>query len=294
MPAAVSSSQKSTTVRSQALAVAAYRAAFGVLSRVAPRTAERRAARLFFRPRGSRVARPPRVEGLGAAPFDVRHDGGTLAAWSFGQGPAVLLVHGWEGHAGQLAAFVAPLVASGHRVVAFDLPAHGGSSGEETDLFRAAAAVRAVAASVGGARAVIGHSFGGAATAIAIGAGLAAERAVLLASSSEGTLFARRAAQLLGLSGARATGMLMEIGAIAGRPLDQARVALHVAAAHAPALLLHDPADAEVPFHQAEEIAAAWPGARLEAVTGVGHRRILRSPEVVRRAVEFVGPARAP
>lgn len=289
MPATAPTPQKSTTVRSQVLALAAYRAAFGVLSRVAPRTAERRAARLFFRPRGRRVARPPRVEGLASAAFSVRHDGGTLAAWSFGQGPAVLLVHGWEGHAGQLAAFVAPLVASGHRVIAFDLPAHGGSSGEETDLFRSAAAIRAVAEVVGGVRAVIGHSFGGAATSIAIGAGLPSERAVLLASSSEGTLFARRAAELLGLSGARATGMIMEIGAIAGRPLEQARVALHVAAARTPALLLHDPADAEVPIQQAEEIAAAWPGARLETVSGVGHRRILRSPEIVRRAVEFVG-----
>lgn len=41
-------------------------------------------------------------------------------AWSFGQGAAVILVHGWEGRGTQLGSFVAPLVAKGFRVLLFD------------------------------------------------------------------------------------------------------------------------------------------------------------------------------
>ncbi len=53
-------------------------------------------------------------------------------------------------------------------------------------------------------------------------------------------------------------------------------------------LVLHDPADREVPFSEAERITAAWPGARLRAFPGRGHSRILRDGEVVRAAVEFI------
>ena len=36
-------------------------------------------------------------------------------------------------------------------------------------------------------------------------------------------------------------------------------------------------------------VAAAVPGARIELTEGLGHRRILRDPAVVTRAVAFVG-----
>jgi hypothetical protein len=39
-------------------------------------------------------------------------------------------------------------------------------------------------------------------------------------------------------------------------------------------------------------MAAAWPGARLEAYDGLGHLRLLRDAAVVRRVVEVVAGAR--
>jgi len=50
----------------------------------------------------------------------------------------------------------------------------------------------------------------------------------------------------------------------------------------------HDPADAEVAFHHAERLRASWPGAQLHAVSGLGHRRILRDPRVTSEAVAFL------
>jgi pimeloyl-ACP methyl ester carboxylesterase len=54
-----------------------------------------------------------------------------------------------------------------------------------------------------------------------------------------------------------------------------------------PALLLHDREDQDVPFSHGEELARAWPGARLMPTTGLGNRAIVRDPAVVRRAVTF-------
>jgi pimeloyl-ACP methyl ester carboxylesterase len=56
----------------------------------------------------------------------------------------------------------------------------------------------------------------------------------------------------------------------------------------AAALVVHDREDQDVPFSHGEEIARAWPGAQLMATTGLGHRAILRDPEVIRRTITFL------
>src|SRR6185369_10241160 len=67
-----------------------------------------------------------------------------LATWRWGEGPPVLLVHGWGGHAGRLSRFVSPLVEAGFSAVAFDAPGHGASPARLCslqDFIRAGAAV---------------------------------------------------------------------------------------------------------------------------------------------------------
>jgi len=53
-------------------------------------------------------------------------------------------------------------------------------------------------------------------------------------------------------------------------------------------VVYHDPKDMKVPFREGQAIAAAWPGALLVPVRGVGHHRILRDPEVIRGTAEFL------
>src|SRR5439155_676408 len=49
-----------------------------------------------------------------------------------------------------------------------------------------------------------------------------------------------------------------------------------------PLLVVHDRDDAEVPWQDGAIIARGWPGAVLSTTGGLGHRRILRDPYVVR------------
>src|SRR5215470_10874422 len=65
-----------------------------------------------------------------------------VTAYTWGDGPAVLLVHGWGGNAGHLAGFVDPLLAAGFRAVAVDLPGHGRSAGRRSSAVHGAAALR--------------------------------------------------------------------------------------------------------------------------------------------------------
>ena len=59
---------------------------------------------------------------------------GHLALYDWGSGPTVLLVHGWGARGTHLGKLVPPLVAAGYRVVAFDAPGHGQSSGRSATL----------------------------------------------------------------------------------------------------------------------------------------------------------------
>jgi len=98
----------------------------------------------------------------------------------------VALLHGWGGHAGQIASFVDPLVAAGFRVIAADAPAHGASPGELSSLPDLARLVACLALDERPLHGVIAHSLGAAATTLAMADGVDVDRAVLIAPPVDG------------------------------------------------------------------------------------------------------------
>ena len=263
-----------------------------LLSRVAPSAGESWALRLWSTPRRPHPPRPPQVAGLPGRPFSVQTPTGRLAAWSWGAGPVVLLVHGWSGYAGQMVPLVAPLAAAGFRVVAFDQPAHGQSEGRWTNGRQMQQAVLSVARQVGPLHAIVAHSLGGTSAVTAMNDGLAAERVVLLAPPAEPEPFARAFAAAMGLSAARTEGLLDRVRRSLGGDLSRVDLRLIAPRMRAQLLVVHDPEDAEVPFAHGQAIAEAWPGGRLRVTQGLGHRRALRTSELLSEVVEFVsGPA---
>ena len=55
--------------------------------------------------------------------------------WGKENNKTALLIHGWEGQAGNFAALIKILVDKGYHVVAFDAPSHGRSSIGKTNMF---------------------------------------------------------------------------------------------------------------------------------------------------------------
>jgi pimeloyl-ACP methyl ester carboxylesterase len=282
---------KSTTVRLLA-APARVRLAFGVLDRVAPALGARWAERLWFTlPRAAAEAAGPVPTGT---PFAVTVDGHRVVGETWGTGPAVYLLHGWAGHRGQLAAFVEPLVARGHRVVAFDAPSHGGSAPgaygpRSSTILEFAAALDAVVAAHGPARAVVAHSLGSTAAAVALCDGLRADRVVFLAPMASASAYARQFAAMLGFGARTHRRLVTRVERRVGVPMHHFDVPeLGRAVAMPPTLVVHDRGDRSTPVSDGAAVAAAWPGARLRVTEGLGHRRILRDPAVVAAVVEFV------
>ncbi len=218
-------------------------------------------------------------------PFDAER---SMALYTWGEGPTVLLAHGWAGRASQMAVYADPLVRRGFRVVAFDAPAHGRSDGTHTVLPEFVTAIERVAEAVGPLHAVIAHSLGAAATTMALARGVQAERVVFIAPPERPVNYLDRAAQMLGFSPAIARRTQRRLERRYGVEFDDARGSVLARSLRIPMLAIHDEHDAEVPHAEGRRLTDAWPGARLMTVHDLGHRRIVRDDGVVRAAVDFV------
>ena len=230
-------------------------------------------------------------------PFTVNVGGRTVRGQSWGDGRPVYLVHGWGGWGGQVVAFVRPLVEAGYRVVAFDSLGHGtsdpGAYGpRRSTLVEMADVLAAVVDAHGPPAAVVAHSLGGTATALALRAGLKADRVVLIAPVADPAPYLAAFVRGLGFGARVLARTRARIERRAGLAFADIQVPRMAAGMDTPPLLvMHDRDDHEVAWTDGEAIARAWPHATLVSTTGLGHRRLLRDPVVLAEVASFLGDA---
>lgn len=244
------------------------------------------AARLWFTPwavdTGERAERRHARWLEGAEVITVPFGRSSLAGFSAGAGPTILLVHGWGERAATMGALVKPLVDAGHRVVGVDLPAHGGSPGRRTNLIEEADAVRVIAAAVGPIDTVIAHSMGGAVATLALSGGMSAQRVVFVASALRLENAVEVFASSLRLSARAAKGLRRYIERRFGNSIwEELAVDRLAGEMKIPALVIHDADDTQIGLEDGRALAEAWPGARFVPTQGLGHVKILGDPEVV-------------
>jgi len=212
-----------------------------------------------------------------------------LAAYAWGAGPTVFLVHGWGGRGAQLGFFVEPLVQRGFRVLAVDAPAHGDSDGTRTNIYEFAATLVEVVRRHGPVHAVVGHSLGGTAATLVASRGQYDGRLVVIGAMDrlchEVSKFARR----LELPDGVERGMRRHMEQLFHPGIwDETSLRSHTPEVDLPALLVHDEDDQEVDVREIEDAARAWPGAELYRTSGLGHFAPLRNAAVTERVAEFV------
>ncbi len=206
----------------------------------------------------------------------------------------VLVAHGWTSEASFMAVFAEQLRRAGFRVVLFDQPAHGKSTRERASLIDCSRALLQVAEALGPIRFVVAHSMGCLAALLAGEGGAPMphpypfERYVLVSGPNKFATMTKEFGETLGLEPAAQRHYERLLERIAHRRIVDFSGARLLAATGRAALILHDRGDHEVPFRNAEEIAAACPKAELMAFDGLGHRNILFAPPVIRAAVAYL------
>ncbi len=177
---------------------------------------------------------------------------------------------------------------AGYAVVAFDQAAHGKSGGTHTTLPDFTCNLMAVARHFGPASAVIGHSLGGAATALALARGLIAERAVLIAPAADPLAAVERFSRFLWLGNHVGRRMFALFEQTMRFDVGELQAHNNAPVIGRPALIVHDVEDREVPWSEGERYARFWHDSRLLSTRGLGHSRIADDQGVIVAALRFL------
>lgn len=289
--------------------------------RIAPKSTGKVAFRLFCTPLKpkKKSANHRAVLASGEALYasatlhKVKYSGGTIAAHEFQPHHAepvqlastaatarntssktVYVLHGWQSNAWLMANFVEPLQTTGWRVICIDSPGHGLSSGRQFHLPLAVSGLHAVADALGPCDAMITHSLGGAVAATAIAGTvihyppMPVQKLVLISSPNSMPKIFDDFCHMVNLNEAAKASLFSMVETLSGRTVDHFTVASQLKSTAEDLLLIHAPDDKEVPFSEAEAIAACKPNVAIERAQGLGHRRIIASDDVVKKAVEFI------
>ena len=203
-------------------------------------------------------------------------------------GKQILSVHGWESRATQMYGLVKGLVKQGYSVFAVDMPGHGHSSGETSNAYLFSETVKLAQQKLGHFHAIIGHSMGAGAAAIAVGKGVTTDKLVLVSGPSSIENVLRRFSGFAGLNNKTTNKFLEFIAQYVGVPAIELDATKLLQASDVPALLIHDEHDIEVPVSESMRLAAVFSQAELFVTKGLGHRNILKSDEVFAKISSFV------
>ncbi|MFW5760495.1 MAG: alpha/beta fold hydrolase [Cyclobacteriaceae bacterium] len=205
-------------------------------------------------------------------------------------GDEILLIHGWEGQAGNFADIIERLIQLDFKIYSFDGPSHGFSSQAPTSLFEftimAGSLIREYAV-----KKLISHSFGSVPVTYSLMTHpeLQLEKYVLLTTPDKFTERIDQVAYQVGFSVKTKEKLIQLIEKETKMKISKLNVSEFVKNIKVDqALILHDAKDKVIPISQAENVHRNWTQSSFKKVKGTGHFRILRDPAVIEEVVGFL------
>jgi pimeloyl-ACP methyl ester carboxylesterase len=269
---------------------------FRVTGRVCPRLAAELALRLFMTPPKFPVPRKEVIIRKRASLTMHEIHGEQIAVRTWGDGPKVLLCHGWGGRGTQFHGLIKALVEAGYRAIAFDAPAHGDSSGKRTNMLMVTQTIAGIAEKEGPISAVIGHSFGCGTALLAIDRyQLPSDKVILISCFTDTLWITQQFAAAFSISESVIDTM---------RRIAMQRYANHfdkpwnwlelspintINKVTGDLLLIHDRHDTEVPYQHAMKLKEIAPRFHLLSTERLGHKKILVNKHCTTACIEHIG-----
>jgi pimeloyl-ACP methyl ester carboxylesterase len=202
----------------------------------------------------------------------------------------VLLVHGWSGRATQLGAFVNAVHLLGPGVIGFDAPGHGASDGTETTILEFAESINHIVEQHGLPQAIIAHSFGCMAAALAIRLyDLKVDKLVTISCPTETPYLVKSFAGHFNLSDKVIARFNNRLTRQFGDDIFEKTSAINnLKNRSIKKLIVHDRHDKIVPWQLSEKLAEAFPEAQTIYTENLGHQRVLRDEKLIERIMEFL------
>ena len=205
-----------------------------------------------------------------------------------GKGAKVLLLHGWSGRGTQLFAFADELRKSNAEVVTFDMPAHGQSLGNKTNIVELVACIKEVHAKYGPFDHAIAHSMGSMALLRALRDGILMKSVAIIGSGDKIRNVFYRFSEQLQFSDKVTEQMIQAVEKKFGMNLESYSSSMSLEHLEMPLLIVHDKDDKETPFVYSKDLHEIANNSELLLTSGLGHHRILRDSKTVQHIVKFI------
>ncbi|MEA1785842.1 alpha/beta hydrolase [Arenibacter sp. GZD96] len=266
----------------------AYGAYFNSLSLISPDLAVQKAFRLYSSPRKGRVL-PQQAKYLNEAKDKlVEIEGLHIQTYQwFGAKETVLLLHGWESNVFRWRNLIGILQEAGYRIIAFDAPGHGYSSGSMLHVPLYAQCLQHLIPLYDPSY-IIGHSMGGM-TALYhqyLEPKNRLEKIVALGAPSELTDIMKHYQNLLQFNNKVYNGLDAYFLRKFNFRFSDFSTSKFVKNNTKPGLLVHDREDTIAPFRASEKVHAHWKSSVLIPTRGLGHS--LHQIEINRQIVDFL------
>ncbi|MCH2043267.1 MAG: alpha/beta hydrolase [Saprospiraceae bacterium] len=213
-----------------------------------------------------------------------------IYTWGNPEHEKILLIHGWEGQAGNFSDLIPVLIEANYHVIAFDAPSHGLSSKGETSLFQFSDLVETMIRKYKCTK-LISHSFGGVATTYALynNPDLHIERYALLTTPDKFTERIDYVAQQVGITNKVKNMLIKRLEKELNVDVSATNVSNFVKAIDVEkAMIIHDKNDRVITIQQSQNVANNWPVCQLKEIEGTGHFRILRTQSVLNEVTQFM------
>jgi pimeloyl-ACP methyl ester carboxylesterase len=258
------------------------------IDKFSPYLAARISVELLFRPINSSRGKKERSFWETGKPIKFT-SGCRGRVFGYEGGQCVWVLHGWRSRGSKLKKLITACVACGCEVVAWDGPAHGDSPGRRSSLAPyTKILVEDIKSSKKQPDAILGHSFGGAASAYACQLGIDPKLLVLIATASSTIGVFQRYWDYIGI-GAKARNIFMDIVETeTGVKVDSMSSVNFISSLPQKVLVIHDEQDELVPLSDALKLKALRSDIELMKTDGLGHNRILHDESVCMRVSQFL------
>jgi len=258
------------------------------LSVMRPKKAVKLLTKIFFTPQRKATTETQLAEFAMLEKEYLTIDGREIFVMKGGQGPSVLLLHGWGSSSYTFRHLIPRILNAGMSVVAFDAPAHGLSEGKRTNIPEVARTVLALEALLGPFDFVVAHSLGGLVSRFANSHGMKYKKLVNLNSPFFAESVFYPFYQLLGAPRSIQNEIKKGVEEVAGVPMTEIFGINKKFQTEIPTLLIYDKNDVVVPYKDGIAFNDELSNSNLIITEGLGHRSAMSNPEILSTIVDFL------
>ena len=220
-------------------------------------------------------------------------DNNNIQFYFWGNGEKkILIVHGWEGLAADFRAIINKLLKAGYSVVAFDLPAHGNSSGKFTHLPMIISLLKKSIHELGPFYGVVSHSLGAAASAftcVELNGSIKVSKLVLMGLHPVPFEFFEQIRQLLKINDKLFEKCVLYVENRVGRKVSKMSIyeSYNLISAKN-VLLIHDKYDEVINLKIIKKLNNQWQKSELFTGQHGGHYKHFKHTDVIEKIVSFM------